>query len=250
MERSGSLQLSRRQVGPLDCTVFSPREGTSPNACVILCHGFGAPGTDLVPLASDLATLAHPAAANVSYYFPQAPLSLESFGFGEGRAWWMIDIERYQRAMQSPQELERLRREVPAGMPESSQMLRETVEHVLRETGLPLQRILLGGFSQGSMVAVDVALRLAERPAGLLIFSGTLLAEREWTELAKKRGPLPVLQTHGLYDQILPFSAAESLRDLFVASGFDVTFLPFPGPHTIPLEALHQTARLVAALAT
>src|SRR5579872_3760051 len=124
-------------------------------------------------------------------------------------------------------------------------MLQQTVEQIIRETGLPLEKILLGGFSQGSMVAVDVALRLADRPAGLIVFSGTLLAEREWTELARKRGRLPVLQTHGLHDPILPFPAAEGLRDLFIASGFDVTFLPFPGPHTIPFEALKRAANLL-----
>ena len=97
------------------------------------------------------------------------------------------------------------------GMAESSQLVQEVLAEVQSETGIPVSRTLLGGFSQGSMVTTDVALRLSERPAALCVFSGTLVAQDEWQALAQKRGPLPVFQSHGCFDSVLPFTGAEAL---------------------------------------
>ena len=121
----------------------------------------------------------------------------------------MIDIERFQRSFGDPEKMARFRRGVPEGMPESSHLMQELVSEVHRRLKIPPARTVLGGFSQGSMVTTDVALRLSERPAGLCVFSGTLVAEDEWKVLAQKRGPLPVLQSHGTFDPILPYAGAE-----------------------------------------
>jgi phospholipase/carboxylesterase len=95
------------------------------------------------------------------------------------------------------------------------------------------------------MVATDVALELPHPPAGLCIFSGHLLAESKWRELAKKRGVLPVLQTHGSFDQVLPIAGAEQLRDLLIESGLPVEFITFAGPHTISMEGIRRCAALM-----
>lgn len=246
MNSGPKLQVAAGHLAGLDCAIVSPTSSQAkPQLCVVLCHGFGAPGTDLVALASDLASLCREQIDSIVYIFPQAPLDLEDYGIPGGRAWWMIDIERFQRAMGRPEELARLRTEIPAGMPESSELLRGLVTEVQRQFGIPTSRILLGGFSQGSMVATDVALRLPDRPAGLCIFSGTLLAEAQWTSLAQKRGPLPILQSHGRFDPILPFAGAEALRDVLTEAGLEVEFLPFAGPHTIPYPALERLASLM-----
>ena len=237
------------RFGQLDCTVFSADAGDkAPQFCVILCHGYGAPGVDLVPLASELTAMCGDRADSVLYVFPQAPLDLTEYGLPGGRAWWMIDINRFQRAMERPEELVRLSRETPPGMPESSRLLQELVADVQRRTGIPAGRTLLGGFSQGSMVSTDVALRLPEPPAGLCIFSGTLLAQDEWKKLAQQRGSMKVLQSHGRFDPILPFAGAEKLRDLFLEARFEVEFLPFSGPHTIPFKALEHLGLLMQRL--
>ena len=64
--------------------------------------------------------------------------------------------------------------------------------------------------------------------------------------MAKKRGDLSVLQTHGKYDPLLPFAGAEALRDLMTESGLAVEFVAFDGPHTIPLEGLDRCAALMS----
>jgi phospholipase/carboxylesterase len=77
------------------------------------------------------------------------------------------------------------------------------------------------------------------------VFSGSLIAEEEWKSLAQKRGPLPVLQSHGTFDPILPFAGAEALRKLLQGAKLEVEFLKFDGPHTIPYEALERLALMM-----
>ncbi len=244
MTLRSKLELGRRQFGDLDCTVIVPAGGQTPQFCVVLCHGFGAPGTDLVPLGQELATLSGDLVGKTAYLFPEAPLELGSYGF-PGRAWWMVDVERFQRATGNPREMAALSAEIPPGMPESSQALRRCLEESERHLGVPLSRTLLGGFSQGSMVATDLALRLPAPPAGLCIFSGHLLAEPEWRRLAENRGVLPVLQTHGKFDPLLPFEGAVALRDMLIKAGLSVEFVAFNGPHTISIEGIDRCAALM-----
>ena len=244
MTLRSKLELFRKQLGDLDCTLAVPSAGVVPRFCVVLCHGFGAPGTDLVPLAHELAELTPDLAGKVAYLFPEAALELGGYGF-DGRAWWMVDVARFQRAAGNPRETAAMSTEIPPGMREASQALQGCLDEAARHTGVPLSRTLLGGFSQGSMVATDVALRLPSPPAGLCIFSGHLLAEHEWRQLASDRGPLPVLQTHGKYDPLLPFAGALALRDLLVKAGLSVEFVPFNGPHTISMEGINRCAALI-----
>lgn len=203
----------------------------APTAAVVLCHGYGAPGDDLVGLAPELVR-AQPSLASVRFYFPQAPIDL-----GFGRAWWPIDMMAVQRLQFDPNALREFRKLEPEGLAAARSKLLALVKQVADTTGLPMNRIVLGGFSQGAMLACDVALRLEEAPAALVELSGTLLTEDVWREKAKRRAGLPVFQSHGRFDPILPFQAAEWLRDLLTESGLPVEFVPFDGPHTIGAEA-------------
>jgi phospholipase/carboxylesterase len=84
------------------------------------------------------------------------------------------------------------------------------------------------------MLACDVALRLDRPPAGLVLMSGTLVAQQEWTPLLPKRKGLKVLQSHGNQDPLLPFAQAERLRDLLTKAGLIVDWVGFRGGHEIP----------------
>ena len=231
-------------LGQLHSVIFDPPNEAAPERVVILSHGYGAPGTDLVPLAGELLQLEPSLAPNTQFIFPAAPLSLDSLGLYGGRAWWMIDLESRIAAIERG-EIDAFRNEAPAGMSEASDALLKVVEEALSQSGLDASRLILGGFSQGSMVATDVALRLEQPPAALAVLSGTLLCEDNWKDLASRRGPLRVLQTHGHYDPILPFECALWLKDLFEEAGFAVDFRPFPGQHQIPMTALEGLAKLI-----
>src|SRR5215510_12315772 len=158
-----------------------------------------------------------------------------------GRAWWEIDLDRISAA-RSPQAIRRLSQHTPEGLIPARRAILGLVEELARQGGGAVSRMVLGGFSQGAMVTTDVALRLEEAPAGLLIFSGSLICEPEWRKRAPSRRGLEVFQSHGTQDPLLPFERAVALRDLLIEGGLDVDFLSFPGVHTIPAEALQRAA--------
>ena len=79
--------------------------------------------------------------------------------------------------------------------------------------------------------------------------SGTLLAERDWLPLMSKRKGLPVYQSHGTHDPILPFSFAERLRDEMKNAGLTVTFTQFRGAHEIPGAVIDGVGKFLESLA-
>jgi phospholipase/carboxylesterase len=233
------------RLGELDCQVVDAlAEGASPELAVVLCHGFGAPATDLVPLASELMELHAVLAERVRFVFPGAPLSLATLGMPHARAWFQLPTEVL---MGKQRDWERFATAVPEGLPAARRAVMGAVAALSAATRLPYGRIVLGGFSQGAMVTTDVTLRLEEAPAGLCILSGTLLAQEEWRQRAPTRRGLPVFQAHGQYDDVLPFAPAERLRDLLVEAGLAVEFAPFHGPHTIAPDELEKLAAFLVA---
>lgn len=238
------MRVIDTKIGGLDCRVLDGTEqaGGDLRGIVVLCHGYGAPGDDLVGLAPEAIRRRPSLAAHVRFVFPAAPLAMDG-PFG-GRAWWPLDMEKIQRALESG-EMRDLSRDVPEGAVVARRAVHALVDETLRTSGLGMDRIVLGGFSQGAMIATDVTLRLEEAPAALVLFSGTLLMEDEWKKQAAQRRGLKVLQTHGRYDPILGFPMAERLRDLLTENGLDVDFRPFDGPHTISPEGVAAFADLL-----
>jgi phospholipase/carboxylesterase len=230
--------------GLTSCVVHGLPAEKKPRLAVVLCHGFGAPGTDLAGLAQPLLSIEPALAEQAVFIFPAGPLDLAERGMPGGRAWWMVDIDRliYGR---TPELLESFRRECPVGMPEARSAVLKLLDEAARRLGLAADRFVLGGFSQGAMLATDITLRLVKPPAGLCILSGGLTNEREWRRLAQERGPLVVLQSHGKSDSILPFSLGAALRDLLLETGAVVDFVACPGDHEIPPQVIERLAHLL-----
>lgn len=239
-------KLLTAKAGPLTVRIVEVErvEGANPKSLVVLCHGYGAPGSDLVGIAGEILALQPHLAGEVRFAFPEAPLALEDVPF-EGRAWWHIDIQRFQKAAMTGS-IEALLDDVPEGLPAARRALHATVDELVRQSGVPLSRVLLGGFSQGAMVTTDLALRLEDAPGALAIMSGTLINRPEWTKLAERRRGLHVLQSHGTQDPILPFVAATELRKLLESKGLSVDFVQFRGGHGIDGSVIDKLADLVA----
>jgi phospholipase/carboxylesterase len=216
----------------------SDREGGGDGPLLMLMHGFGAPGDDLVPLWRVLDV-----PAGTRFAFPEAPLALPR-GYGGGRAWWMIDLERMARSMRG----ETIDRddEVPEGMPEARDGLLGAIDAV--ERALAPSKLILGGFSQGAMMACEVAFSTERRVDGLVVLSGTLMARARWAAGAAKRKGLPALQSHGRADPLLPFGAAERLRDLMVQAGVEVEWIEHGGGHEIPDRVVERLGALVGRI--
>lgn len=247
LRRRDHLTDLRTSLGGLSCRVLQQAlPGTRIDLAVVLCHGFGAPGGDLVSLAPELCRARPELAQKVRFVFPEAPLSLRALGYGEGCAWWPLDFQRLAALQSGNASVARLRREVPEGLPRARRLLTGLIEELTLQTQLPIGRVVIGGFSQGAMLATDVALRLEEAPAGLVIFSGMLLNEVEWARRAPIRRGLYVLQAHGRQDPLLPFSSAEALCELLVFSGLSVDFLDFEAGHTIPFEGVKRLGDFLA----
>lgn len=240
------MEVRTTRLGENTARVVQGDGDAPPSLLVILCHGYGAPGTDLVPLADELAAAAPSLAAGVRFIFPEAPLSLGGMGFYESRAWWHIDPERFA-AVAATGDYGPWTRAVPEGLSGCRRRILGLIDAATTQADLPRSRVVLGGFSQGAMLATDVALRMEEAPGMLAIFSGTLICADGWTEHASRRAGLPVFQTHGRQDALLPFEIAGQLRSLLTSSAMDVDFHPFEGGHTIDRAVLgHFGARLAA----
>jgi len=215
--------------------------GSGDGPVVVLLHGWGAPGDDLVPLGHEIDS-----PRGTRYVFPEAPLSLQ-MGFGDSRAWWMLDLEKRQREIAAGRARD-LSRKVPEGLAEARSKVIALLDELERRLGA--KQMVLGGFSQGAMLACDVTLHTGKPLAGLVMLSGTLLAADEWTPLMPKRKGLKVFQSHGSMDPLLPSFMAESLRDLLKQAGLSVEWVGFRGGHEIPgvvLEKLSGFLRAVLA---
>ncbi len=235
-------------LGGLNCQVISRvPAGKQPQLVVVLCHGFGAPGTDLVGIGDELLDCLPAVADRFEIIFPAAPLSLDHLGMWGGRAWWPIDMDELLGAMERG-EFRNLSSRRPTGMTEARDHLLSLVNEVQLKTELPANKFILGGFSQGSMLAVEAALNGTAVPGGLCLWSSTLVCEPEWRANAGKLKGIPVLQSHGKQDQILPFEAAIWLRDLLIEAGAEMNFIEFRGPHTIPMPGLEGLAAMIQRL--
>jgi len=244
---SDLIYRSRHELlGKLDCVSIQPEGDVTVEKLAVFCHGFGAPGTDLVGIAQELLN-ASGTEEPMQLLFPAAPLSLEDQGMPGARAWWLLSIARLIAAMESGQ-FEQIRDEVPEGIDAARESLTETIEIALTNAGLTESNLLLGGFSQGAMLAVDVACRgLKTPPAVLCLYSGALICEKFWKAAAGRLTKCRILQSHGRQDPILPFTAGVWLRDLLMKAECDVEFIDFNGPHTIPWEAIERTGDLLAS---
>ncbi len=235
-------------IGRLKCRIIDRLPANAkPGIVVILCHGYGASGSDLVPIADELFDQFTQLEDHIAFVFPEAPLTLDHLGLPGGRAWWAIDMVKLQLAVATGRFRE-MRSNRPDGLPEAREQLTETVTQLCQQLGLTVSQVVLGGFSQGAMLTTDTALHLEQNPAALVALSGTFLNEAEWRNLVPNHVGLRVLQSHGTHDPILPYGAAEDLRKLLVDSGAAVEFIPFSGGHQIPFEVLERFGVLLEGL--
>lgn len=245
-------QPKKNTYGSLDCIVVDG--GDSPSIPVILCHGYGAPGTDLVGLAFEWISLLGSDAEAFRFVFPAAPLTLIELGMPDARAWWPINMAQLAEAMQTSKFSE-MHDHQPQGLIEARSELTRAVELIRLElaeashTGVQNTPCVLGGFSQGAMLTLDTALRGdIDPPNLLLLYSGTLICETEWTKSLARLAKSHIYQAHGTVDPILPFASAMELSELLNQSGAEVEFHAFNGPHTIDTESIVRTVELMKAL--
>ena len=234
--------MRKETIGGLTVTLAGGTDGHGggDGPLVILLHGFGAPGDDLVGLAPMLEV-----PEGTRFAFPQGPLELGGL-FGGARAWWMLDLEALERQLSAGETRDRSDEE-PEGLREVRARMAEFLAEIDDRLAPADGRVVLGGFSQGAMVALDTALHQDRPLSGLVLLSGTLLASDDWIPRMPARAGLPVLQSHGRSDPLLPFSVADKLHGELERAGLGVEWGPFPGGHEVPPIALESMGRFLRA---
>lgn len=224
-----------QRIADLDNLVMKSHSGIQPKRCVILLHGFGANFEDLASLAE----LLDPD-ASFDWYFPNAPHEIPIAPGYVGRAWFPIDIQRLQIALMQGV-AEPLVNEVPPGLALAS----AKIEGLAKELSVGYDEIVVGGFSQGSMVAADFVLHSDLNVSALLLLSSNIVAKSRFAEALKRRSEkgrhrFKIFQSHGDRDPTLPRSGSDSLHQLWLDEGFAPDYTVFPGGHEIPYPVLEK----------
>ena len=163
-------------------------------------------------------------------------------GTANGRAWWALDLGSYCPPGTSIPDLSNAS---PSGLRDAA----SRVEDLLDDRWMtPRGAVVLGGFSQGAMVASEVAFHSRAPLSALIILSGTPVDERSWERHFDERRGLPVFLAHGRNDRTLPFEAADRFRQKLEAAGLQVTWFPFDGGHEIPASVVVALNAFLARL--
>lgn len=116
---------------------------------------------------------------------------------------------------------------------------------LLSTRGIAEDRVVLGGFSQGAIMSIEVALASIRPLAGIAILSGRSLSHPA-SQYARLRG-LPIFASHGRSDSRIPFERGEAFMDQASAAGAQVERVVFEGDHTIPSSVVSSLSTWLAA---
>jgi phospholipase/carboxylesterase len=214
-----------RQLGKIHCQEIN-NDDNAP--WIVLFHGFGADCNDLLSLGEMI-----PTNKTYNWLFPNGFLEVPIGPAWMGRAWWPIDMLELQRATEAG-----IHRDFSNETPKGLQKAYDNAMEMLRQLKVPWNKIILGGFSQGAMLATELYLRAPETPAGLIIMSGTLLHQQEWKQLAANRQGQRFFQSHGNNDPLLGIKQAQQLETLLTQNGMKGSLETFRGGHEIPAQVL------------
>ena len=201
----------------IDGPRVGPKNGGAADRLIVLVHGYGADGEDLIGLAPDLQQ-AMPGAAFVA---PNAPERVPGQPFG----YQWFGITRLDPALMA------------AGADAAAPTLDAFIDAELERLGLDGSRLALVGFSQGTMMSLHVGLRRRPGPAAIVGFSGALVAgERLKDEIVSRP---PVLLIHGDSDPMVPVQAMHTAAGELAAAGVSVRWHVSRGlGHSIALEGI------------
>ncbi|MFO0625212.1 MAG: dienelactone hydrolase family protein [Polyangiales bacterium] len=208
--------------------------GAPPTASLIVLHGLGADGADLLPLADEI-DLPDP----VRWVLPRAPIRAVTINGGqEMRAWY--DIVSTDLA----------RREDASGVRASVAAVHALLDREVAR-GIPAHRIVLAGFSQGCAITLAAGLRYPQRLAGLVGLSGYLpLADETASARSAANADVPVFLAHGTHDPVVPLARGHAAREALVALGHRVAWHAYPMQHSLCLDEVQALGDWLRAVLT
>ncbi|MBC7602534.1 MAG: dienelactone hydrolase family protein [Ramlibacter sp.] len=200
--------------------------GPAPTATIIVLHGLGADGNDFVPVAQELELSS---IGDVRFVFPHAQVIPVTINNCQAmRAWY--DILGFDL----------VKREDEAGLRRSMAQVEELIAREI-EGGVPADRIVLMGFSQGCAMALMTGLRHKERLAGIVGLSGYLpLAATTTSERTDANAMTPIFMGHGTQDNVVVAERGRASRDMLKALGHDVDWNEYPMAHSVCMEEIQD----------
>lgn len=193
--------------------------GRNPTGTVLWLHGLGADGHDFAPIVPQLVE-SHE--RPLRFVFPHAPVRPVTINGGMAmRAWY--DILGFNRGV--PQD--------EVGIRASDVEVRALIQRE-NQRGIPTNRIVLGGFSQGGAISLFSGPRYPEKLAGIMALSCYMLLEDVLpAERTKVNYATPVFLAHGNQDPVVDFRRGLEAKQLLEAGGYPVEWHPYPMPHSV-----------------
>lgn len=212
-------------MSELKTYTHGPEKGDKPEQIVVLLHGLGADGQDLINLAPHLAQ----DLPNALFVAPDAPQPCDMAPMGY--QWFSLK--------------EWTAESILAGVRDAAPVLEEFLQGLLDEHGLKADKLALLGFSQGTMMSLYIGPRFKDQIAGVLGYSGALVWDEDVQPDSLKK--MPVCLIHGEADSVVPFDAYGHAKEMLESQGFDVSGKSIPGlDHGIDMEGIEAGKEFLA----
>ena len=200
-----------------------------PTGSIIWMHGLGADGHDFEPIVPELVALSERA---LRFVFPNAPVRPVTINGGYAmRAWYdIIGIDRHSAQDET-------------GILGSDAIVRALIERE-NSRGVPTERIVLAGFSQGGAMALFSGTRYPEKLAGIMALSCYMLMANTFAaERSTANQSTPIFLAHGLQDPVVHPQLGEDTRGLLSQTGYSVEWRPYQMPHSVCPEEIADIAK-------
>jgi phospholipase/carboxylesterase len=208
--------------GPL----IPPRSGGPATQAVILLHGYGADGSDLISLGQHWG----PMLPDATFIAPNAPTPCAGSAFGF--EWFPLDVDRITSRI--------------VGAQQTAPVIKEFLADLWAQTGILPERTILGGFSQGAMMALHVGTSLDRQLAGIIACSGAFIPADGFADGRFAKPPVALI--HGELDQVVDPSLSREAATELSASGFEVSLHISPNAgHGIAPDGLDFATRFLLA---
>jgi phospholipase/carboxylesterase len=216
----------------LDCVEHNT--GSHPTHCVIWLHGLGADGHDFAPIVPELRL---PASLSVRFIFPHATIQPVTINGGMTmRSWYDILTPNL------------VKREDERGIRVSERAIQALIARE-NARGIPTERIVLAGFSQGCAMTLHTGLRSPTKLAGLMGLSGYLpLIDMADNERHAANASTPIFLAHGTHDPVVTLERAEASRAKLVALGYTVQWHTYPMQHSVCPDEIHDISRFLQSV--
>lgn len=205
-------------------------KGSTPTASVIWLHGLGADGTDFVPIVKMLNL------PDIRFVLPHAAYKKVTANNGyEMRAWYDV----FGFAPDAAQDA--------AGIRESQTYIESLIQHEINR-GIPANRIVLAGFSQGGAIALHTALRYNQALAGVMVLSAYLPLKASLTkEKSKENLHIPIFMAHGTFDTVISLDTCRISFEILQTQHYTVNWHEYPMAHSVNQDEIEDIREFLRA---